>query len=288
MFPASILQGTYNQSSGSGSGIDPITAPGTGSYLGIQASGAQSIIFTSSNQTTPVEAKRLYLEASNTSDDVSTSLQVYFTGSLQVGTVLYSNSGKTTTLASTWGNTYMTNDYVQFAMLPDGSNWFNLSGSDPVNFYWISMQKSNSTVTAITENANVTTNVLKNVGTDTNGSPNSSYGGFVLNNTAYGSYTAALAADLSSALVLGVFYDGPGSYPKKFDRTYVSNTSVQSGIWGGIGWHPFTKTGSVIDYAVNFGYASYNGASVGALPTNGDLWINEIRNSSGNEVTEIT
>jgi len=74
MFPASILQGTYNQSSGSG--IDPITAPDTGSFLGIQASGPQSIIFTSSNQTTPVEAKRLYLEASNTSDDVSLSLQV--------------------------------------------------------------------------------------------------------------------------------------------------------------------------------------------------------------------
>jgi hypothetical protein len=57
MFPTSILQGTYNQSGG---GIDPITAPGTGSFLGVSASGNQNITFTSSNQTTPVEAKRLY------------------------------------------------------------------------------------------------------------------------------------------------------------------------------------------------------------------------------------
>ena len=286
MFPTSILQGTYNQSSGGA--IDPITAPGTGSYLGVSASGNQNIVFTSSNQTTPVEAKRLYLGASNTSDDVYGGLQIYFTGSLQVGTVLYSNSGKTTTLASTWESTYMTNDYVQFAMLPDGSNWFNLSGSDPANFYWVSMQKSNSTITAITENANVTTNVLKDVSTDTNGSPNSSYGGFVFTSSAYASYTTALAANLSSALGFDLFYDGPGGYPKKFDRTYVTNTSVQSGIWNGIGWHPFTKTGSSVDYAVQMGFASANGASTGALPSNGDLWINEIRNSSGNEVTEIT
>ena len=285
MFPTSILQGTYNQSGG---GIDPITAPGTGSFLGVSASGNQNITFTSSNQTTPVEAKRLYLGASNTSDDVYGSLQIYFTGSLQVGTVLYSNSSKTTTLASTWGDTYMTNDYVQFAMLPDGSNWFNLPGSDPANFYWVSMQKSNSTITAITENANVTTNALKDVSTDTNGSPNSSYGGFVFTGSAYASYTTALAANLSSALDFDLFYDGPGSYPKKFDRTYVTNTSVQSNIWNGIGWHPFTKTGSAVDYAVQVGYASVNGTSIGALPGNGNLWINEIRNSSGNEVIEIT
>lgn len=286
MFPTSILQGTYNQSSGGA--IDPITAPGTGSVLGVRASGSSSILFTSSNHTTPVEAKRLYLGASNTSDDVDSGLQIYFTGSLQVGTVLYSNSGKTTTLASTWGSTYMTNDYVQFAMLPDGSNWFNLSGSDPANFYWVSMQKSNSTVTAITENANVTTNVLKDVSTDTNGSPNSSYGGFIFTGGEYASYTTALAANLSSALGFDLFYDGPGSYPKKFDRTYVVNTNVQSSIWYGIGWYAFTKTGSSVDYAIQMGYASANGASSGAIPKNGSLWINEIRNSSGNEVTEIT
>lgn len=288
MFPTSILQGTYNQSSGSG--IADLTAPGTESIFGFQANGngAANIIFTSSNQTTPVEAKRLYLGASSTSDDVNASLAVYFTGSLQVGTVLYSNSGKTTTLATTWGSSYMTNDIAQFAVLPDGSNWTLLSGADPTNFYWISMQKSNSTVTAITENANVTTNVLKDVGTNTSGVPNSSYGGFVLNGTAYGSHTAALAATLSSSTGLGLFYDGPGSYPKTNDRTYVTNTSVQSGVWGGAGWAPFTKAGASIDFAVKFGNASNSGSNIGTIPSNNNLWIEEIRNSSGNVVTEIT
>jgi len=293
MFPASILQGTYNQSTGSGSGIDDITAPGTGTYLGLRAQNGNfvDLIFTSSNHQTPTEAKRLY--ATSESPDISFGISSFFTGSLQVGTVLYSNSQKTTTLTTTYGDQYITNDYAQFAILPDGGVWPSLQGSDPSNFYWITMQKSNSTVTAITENVNVTTNTLKDVGTNTNGLPNSSYGGFVLNNSAYNSHTAALAASLTSSQNLATFYDGPGNYPKTHDRVYAANTGQQSFaalIWGGIGWHPFTKTGSSIDYAVQMGYASTSGANSNTLPRqqSSDLWISEIRNSSGNIVTEIT
>lgn len=288
MFPASILQGTYNQSSG---GIDPITAPATGTFFGFRAENGAStdVIFTSSNNQTPVEAKRLY-STSNT-PDVDSSIQGYFTGSLQVGTILYSNSGKTTTLASTWGNSYMTNDYAQFAMLPNGSNWFNLGASDPANFYWISIQKSNSTVTAITENANVTANTLKDISSTTTGTPPSSHGAFVLASAAYTSYSNALAAAINSGSNFDLFFDGPSTYPKKYDRTYVSSTGLASSIWGtGVvgGWFAFTKSGTAIDYAVKFDYASYNGQGVGALPSNSNLWITEIRNSSGTEVNEIT
>jgi hypothetical protein len=292
MFPASILQGTYNQSSGSGSGIDPITAPGTGTVLGhyVQNGNFVDLIITSSNNQTPIEAKRLY--ATSESPDISTGLYAYFSGSLQVGTVLYSGSSQATTFAGAYTSGYMTNDYAHFAMKPDGGAWGG-SQPDPSNFYWITIQKSNSTVTAITENVNVTTNVLKDVGTNTNGLPNSSYGGFVLNNSAYNSHTAALAASLTSSQNLATFYDGPGNYPKTHDRVYVANTGQQSFaalIWGGIGWHPFTKTGSSIDYAVQMGYASTSGANSNTLPRaqNSDLWISEIRNSSGNIVTEIT
>ena len=82
MFPASILQGTYNQSSGSGSGIDPITAPGTGTVLGyyVQNGNFVELIITSSNNQTPVEAKRLY--TTSESPDINTGLYAYFSGSL--------------------------------------------------------------------------------------------------------------------------------------------------------------------------------------------------------------
>ena len=289
MFPSSILQGTYNQSGGGVDPVtDPITAPATGTFFGLRAENGAStdVIFTSSNNQTPIEAKRLY-STSNT-PDVDSSIQGYFTGSLQVGTILYSNSAKTATLASTWGNSYMTNDYAQFAMLPDGSNWFNLAASDPANFYWISLQKSNSTVTAITENANVTANALKDVSSTTTGTPPSSHGAFVLTSTPYTSYSNALAATVSSGSDFDLFFDGPGTYPKKYDRTYITNTSLASNIWGGRGWVAFTKSGTAIDYAVKFDYASYNALLVGALPSNSNLWINEIRNSSGTEVNEIT
>ena len=297
MFPTSILQGTYNQSSGSGSGIDPITAPGTGTALGyyVQNGNFVDLIITSSNNQTPVEAKRLY--TTSESPDISTDLYAYFSGSLQVGTVLYSSSSQATTFASAYTSGYMTNDYAQFAMKPDGSAWGG-SQPDPSNFYWITLQKSNSTVTAITENANVTTNVLKDVTTNTSGLPNSSYGGFVLrypfNGGEYTSYTAALAASLTSSDNLAAFYDGPGNYPKIYDRLYLSNTG-QFSFWASIhggqtGWYPFTKTGSSIDYAVQMGYASTSGANSSTLPRaqSSDLWISEIRNSSGNIVTEIT
>jgi len=288
MFPASILQGTYNQTSG---GIDPITAPATGTFFGFTAEngGSTDVIFTSSNNQTAVEAKRLY-STSNT-PDVNSSIQGYFTGSLQVGTVLYSNSSKTTTLAETWGNSYMTNDYAQFAMLPDGSNWFDLSTGDPSNFYWISLQKSNSTITTISENATVIANTLNDVSSTTTGTPPSTHGAFILASAAYTSYSNALAAGINSGSNFSLFFDGPGTYPRKYDRTYVTSTGLASSIWGTgpvDGWFAFTTNGSSITHAVKMGYASYNGALVGALPSNSNLWITEIRNSSGTEVTEIT
>lgn len=285
MFPASILQGTYNQSSGSSS---PITAEGSAA-LGyyVQNGNYVDLIITSSNHQTPTEAKRLY--TTSDSPDIAGSLYAYFSGTFQVGTVLYSGSSQTTTFVYP---AYMTNDYAHFAIKADGGSWGG-SAPDPSNFYWVTIQKSNATVTAITENINVSTNALKDVGTNTNGLPNSSYGGFVLNNSAYNSYTTALAASLTSSQNLAAFYDGPGNYPKTYDRIYTANTGQSSFaalIWGGVGWHPFTKTGSSIDYAVQMGYASSNGLNANTLPRaqNSDLWISEIRNSSGNIVTEIT
>lgn len=246
------------------------------------------LISTSSNHQTPTEAKRLY--ATSDSPDMAGSLYAYFSGTFQVGTVLYSSPSQATTFAGAYTAGYMTNDYAHFAVKADGGSW---AGSDPSNFYWVTIQKSNSTVTAITENINVSANVLKDVGTNTSGLPNSSYGGFVLNNSAYNSYTTALAASLTSSQNLSVFYDGPGSYPKTHDRIYTASTGQQSfaaTIPGGIGWHPFTTTGSSIDYAVQIGYASSSGTNSNTLPraNSTDLWISEIRDSNGNIVTQIT
>lgn len=266
-----------------------ITASGSAQLGYLVQNGTNGfLISTSSNHQTPTEAKRLY--ATSDSPDMAGSLYAYFSGTFQVGTVLYSSPSQATTFAGAYTAGYMTNDYAHFAVKADGGSW---AGSDPSNFYWVTIQKSNSTVTAITENINVSANVLKDVGTNTSGLPNSSYGGFVLNNSAYNSYTTALAASLTSSQNLSVFYDGPGSYPKTHDRIYTASTGQQSfaaTIPGGIGWHPFTTTGSSIDYAVQIGYASSSGTNSNTLPraNSTDLWISEIRDSNGNIVTEIT
>ena len=255
------------------------------------------ITFASNEHTTPAESKRLWNLGSGTIDQ---NWQLYpNTSTLAAGTVLYGDSGLTT-LA--YDPAYFSiqdtrNTYAYYIINSNATNQYQVNPASVD--YWVKVDTATSTILHIYADADVTANTLKNVtsnvGSGGTVGPNGAFF-FGDGNYGYASYTGALNANISNQDYGHQLYvDSEDKYPKVGDRTYLSPTLNDSGIYQFTNgyWYPFlvegtTSSGSV-SYAVQFGNASYDGGTSNTAPGNSNNeFITEIRDSNGNIVTQIT
>ena len=276
-----------------------VTPASSQAILGYKTNGtsSNSINFQSNEHTTPAESKRLW----SLGDNIISGLFGFYpdTANLEVGTVLYADSGLTQLAYSNMGwPTETRNTYAYYIINSNASNQY-LQNPASVD-YWVKVDTATSTILYIYTDAEITANTLKNhtsnIGTGGTIGPN---GAFFFQNGAqsgYSTYADALNVNLSGQdNGYTIYTDAEDKYPKLGDRPYVSTSTSQTGMWGySRSWHPFllegtTSSGSV-QYAVKFDYASYDGSNIATTspgPSN-NLFITEIRDSNGNSVTQIT
>lgn len=255
-----------------------------------------NITFISNEHTTPAESKRLWNQGDGI---VDSSLQLYpNTSTLAAGTVLYANSSLTTLAYDpSWWVRDTRNSYAYYMINSNATNQYNVNPASVD--YWVKVDTATSTILHIYADADVTANTLKDVISNLwQGGTIGPNGAFFFGdgNDGYTSYTGALNANISNQdYGRSIYTDAEDKYPKVGDRTYLLPTVNDSQIWGHTSgrWYPFllegtTSSGSV-QYAVQFDYASYNGATNSTSPGGfNDVFITEIRDSNGNIVTQIT
>lgn len=262
------------------------------------------INFQSNEHTTPAESKRLWNLGNN---QITSSLQFYpdtYTGvagqtTLSSGVVLY---GDTTFTTLAYDTSYYPrekrNTYAYYAINSGATNQY---GQNPASIdYWVKIDTATSTIVHVYADADVTANTLKDVTSNLwQGGTIGTNGAFFFGdgNTSHTAYTGALNANISNQdYGYQLYVDSEDKYPKVGDRTYITATSQDSGIWGGgVGsWFPFLVEGTTssdsVSYAIQLDYASYDGSNISTTSpgASNNLFITEIRDSNGNIVTQIT
>lgn len=272
-----------------------VTPASSGALFGFQTDS--DLKFQSNEHTTPAESKRLW----NLGNNTITGLYQFYpdTANLAAGTKLYVDYANTSLAYDV--NQYPNDTRNSYAYYIINSNASNQWNQNPASVdYWVKVDTSNSTIVYIYTDASVTANTLKDVTSNVgSGGTVGTNGAFFFGdgNTGYSTYQGALGANISNQdYGYQLYVDSEDKYPKIGDRTYVTTTNKDSGIWGGSAgyWFPFllegtTSSGSV-QYAVQVNYASYNGSNIATTSpgSSNNLFITDIKDTNGNSVTQIT